>query len=81
MASTSRDRDRGRRYLGGNQKQALEKVVENKKQRGTITKFFVTTPVKCLRIENEEDTNDLKNHNTGISQITVNDEIDNKPGS
>ena len=83
MASTNRDRDRGRKYLSGNQKRALAKakVAENEKHRGAITKFLVTPSLKRPCIEDEEDKNDSENDNTAISPITVdeyNDEIDNK---
>ena len=48
MASTSRDRDKGQKYLSGIQKEALAKAkaAENEKQRGAITKFFVTPTLK-----------------------------------
>ena len=41
MASTSKDRDEGRKYLSGNKKQALAKakVAENEKHRGAIQKI------------------------------------------
>ncbi|KAG7159350.1 Zinc finger MYM-type protein 5-like [Homarus americanus] len=81
MASTSRDRGRGRKYLNGNQKRALAKakVLENEKHRGAIKKFLVTPPLKRPCIEDEEDKNDSENDNTAISPITVdeyNEEID-----
>ena len=43
MGKTSRDRDKGRKYLSGNQKRALAKAkeAENEKHRGAINKFLV----------------------------------------
>ena len=76
MASTSRDRDRGCKYLSGNRKQALAKAkeAENEKLTGIITNFLASPPTKRACIEDEEDRNYSENYNTNKSQ-TVDDYI------
>ncbi|XP_032895465.1 uncharacterized protein LOC116985118 [Amblyraja radiata] len=83
MASTSRDRDKGRKCLSGNQKRALvkAKVAENEKHRGALKKFLVTPSLKRPCIEDEENKNYSENDDIALSPITVdkyNDDIDNK---
>ena len=72
MGKTSRDRDKGRKYLSGNQKRALAKAkeAENEKHRGAINKFFVTPSLKRPRIENEENNSNSENDIT-MNPITV----------
>ena len=65
MASTSRDRDKGQKYLSGNQKWALAKAKAAENEH----------------IEDEESKNNSENDNRATSPIIVdeyNDEIDNK---
>ena len=63
MEKTSRDRDKGCKYLSGNQKRALAKAkkAENEKHTGAINKFLVTPSLKHPRIENKENNNNSKN--------------------
>ena len=82
MGKTSRDRDKGRKYLSGNQKRALAKAkeAENEKHRGAINKFLVTSSLKRPRIENEENNNNSENYVT-MNPIIVdqyNYDINNK---
>ena len=72
MEKTSRDRDKGRMYLSGNQKRALAKAkeAENEKYRGAINKFLVTPSLKRPRIENKENNNNSENDIT-MNPITV----------
>ena len=70
MGKTSRDRDKGRKYLSGNQKRALAKEAENEKHRGAINKFLVTPSLKRPRIENEENNSNSENDIT-MNPITV----------
>ena len=72
MGKTSRDRDKGRKYLSGNQKRALAKAkeAENEKHRGAINKFLVTPSLKRPRIENEENNSNSENDIT-MNPITV----------
>ena len=72
MGKTSGDRDKGRKYLSGNQKRALAKAkkAENEKYRDAIKKFLVTLSLKRLRIDNEENNNNSENDIT-MNSITV----------
>ena len=72
MGKTSRDRDKGRKYLSGNQRRALAKAkeAENEKHRGAINKFLVTPSLKRPRIENEENNSNSENDVT-MNPITV----------
>ena len=77
MRKTSRDRDRGRKYLSGNQK---TKEAENEKHRDPINKFLVTPSLKRPRIENKENNNNSENDIT-MNPIIVdqyNYDINNK---
>ena len=81
MGKTSRDRDKGRKYLSGNQKSALAKAkeAENEKHRGAINKFLVTPSLKRTRIGNEENNNSA--NDITMNPITVdqyNYDINNK---
>ena len=82
MEKTSRDQDKGCKYLSGNQEKALAKAkeAENEKHRSPINKFLVTPSLKRPRIENEENNNNSKNDIT-MNPITVdqyNYDINNK---
>ena len=82
MGKTSRDRDKGRKYLSGNQKRVLAKAkeAENEKHRGAINKFLVTPSLKRPRIENQENSNNSENDIT-MNPVTVdqyNYDINNK---
>ena len=82
MEKTSRDRDKGCKYLSGNQKRALAKAkeAENEKHRGAINKFLVTPSLKRPRIENKKNNNNSENDIT-MNPITVdqyNYDINNK---
>ena len=59
MGKTSRDQDKGCKYLSGNQKRALAKTkeAENEKHRGAVNIFLVTPSLQRPRIENEENNN------------------------
>ena len=52
MEKTSRDRDKGRKYLSGDQKRALAKAkeAENEKHRGDINKFLVAQGLRMKEI-------------------------------
>ena len=56
MASTSRDRDKGRKYLSSIKKRALvkAKVAEIEKPRGAIKKLLVPTSLKRPWFADEE---------------------------
>ena len=84
MGKTSKNRDKGRTYLSGNQKRALAKAkeAENEKHRGAINiPCYPNTPsLKRPRIENEENNNNSENDIT-MNPITVdqyNYDINNK---
>ena len=83
MASRSRDRDKERKYLSGNQERALAnaKVARNKKHEGAIEQFLATPSLKRPWIGDEENKNDLGNADRTMNPSTVdqyNDDVNKK---